>query len=78
MENGSFKTGRPNLTPYNTGKVMIGCRYEVPAVPLTYEETQVQSVLLHSGSRNRRFWRMFGDLVAIAVGLAIVVLVISV
>ena len=41
-----------NTTPYNTGKVRIGCKYEPPKrVELTAEEVHIQKALLASGKR---------------------------
>ncbi len=33
-------------TPYNTGKVQIGCRYEPPRKQPTYDEERLQRALL--------------------------------
>lgn len=63
MEEGSFNTGRQQVTPYNTGKVLIGCRYEVPATPLTDEEMHVQHALLGPGKTGDGIWNIVVDLV---------------
>jgi hypothetical protein len=39
-------------TPYNTGKVLIGCMYEQPAPEITPEELWIQSTLLGDSPHN--------------------------
>ncbi len=67
MENieGTFSTNRPEVVPYDTGKVKIGCRYIPPAVPLTDEEMQVQQMLLGSSRHGEDFWDAHGEWVTI-------------
>ena len=43
--------------PYNTGKVLIGCRYEAPKPSMSYEDEFWQDVLL-GGHQVRRLQRM--------------------
>jgi hypothetical protein len=40
------------ITPYNTGKVLIGCMYKIPPHEVTPEELWVQSTLLGESPRN--------------------------
>ena len=62
---GKFSTNRPEVVPYDTGKVKIGCRYVPPAVPLTDEEMQVQQMLLGSNRHGEDFWNAHGEWVMI-------------
>ena len=39
-------------TPYNTGKVLIGCMYEQPPHEVTPEELWIQSTLLGDSPHN--------------------------
>ena len=39
-------------TPYNTGKVLIGCMYEIPPHEVTPEELWIQSTLLGDSTHN--------------------------
>jgi hypothetical protein len=39
-------------TPYNTGKVLIGCMYKIPPHEVTPEELWIQSTLLGDSPRN--------------------------
>jgi hypothetical protein len=39
-------------TPYNTGKVLIGCMYEIPPHEVTPEELWIQSTLLGDSHHN--------------------------
>ena len=39
-------------TPYNTGKVLIGCMYEQPPHEVTPEELWIQSTLLGDSAYN--------------------------
>lgn len=64
-EEGTFSTNRPEVVPYDTGKIKIGCRYIPPAVPLTDEEMQVQQMLLGRNRYTGSFWQMHGEWVAV-------------
>ena len=49
------------LTPYNTGKVLIGCMYEQPHPSATFEEIWIQSVLLGDPQYDENFvWSCIG------------------
>jgi hypothetical protein len=39
-------------TPYNTGKVLIGCMYKIPPHEVTPEELWIQSTLLGDSPHN--------------------------
>ena len=45
----------PTQTPYNTGKVLIGCMYEQPHPSATFEEIWIQSVLLGDPQYDENF-----------------------
>ena len=42
-------------TPYNTGKVLIGCMYTPPPPEVTPEELWIQSTLLGDSPHNEDF-----------------------
>lgn len=46
MNHEHFTTNAPKLVPYDTGKIKIGCRYEVPPFSLSDDERMIQGVLL--------------------------------
>lgn len=68
------KQGRP--TPYNTGKVLIGSRYEPPRqYQMSRDAERLQSVLLGHRRRRLHFFDVLGYCilaVAAMIGLAIV------
>ena len=55
------------MTPYNTGKVLIGCRYEPAKHTPTCTDDFWQSVLLDDEPPHRSVLHIVRDLVLIAV-----------
>ena len=55
-------------TPYNTGKVLIGCMYEIPPHEVTPEELWIQSTLLGDSPHNEdAVWSCIGGLAVAAI-----------
>lgn len=72
-DEGTFSTNRPQVVPYDTGKVKIGCRYVPPEASMTDEEMIVQQMLLGRNRIADSFWKMHGEwLIVVAVSLILV------
>jgi hypothetical protein len=66
------------MTPYNTGKVKIGLRYQPPSPRCDQHMEQVQSALLRptqrlSDANRREFWVNLRDVLLWAASAAIIV-----
>ena len=58
------------ITPYNTGKVLIGCMYIEPPPEITHEELWIQSTLLGDSPHNEdAAWSCICSLVIAAIVL---------
>ncbi len=42
----SFNNNRPEVVPYDTGKVKIGSKYVPPVFPMSEEEMEIQGIIL--------------------------------